>query len=58
MVAVAATHIWDDEGLDVITARHVELARAAGRKDTSCRWHSAHVRVISCTPVTWPLRNR
>ena len=30
MVAVAATHIWDDEGLDVITARHVELARAAG----------------------------
>jgi DNA-binding CsgD family transcriptional regulator len=32
MVAVAATHIWDDEGLDVITARHVELARAAGAR--------------------------
>jgi DNA-binding CsgD family transcriptional regulator len=30
MVAVAATHIWDDESLDVITARHVDLARAAG----------------------------
>ncbi len=30
MVAVAATHIWDDECLDVITARHVDLARAAG----------------------------
>ncbi|WP_457147265.1 AAA family ATPase [Mycobacterium sp. URHB0021] len=30
MVAVAATHIWDDESLDVITARHVDRARAAG----------------------------
>ena len=30
MVAVAATHLWDDEGLDVITARQVELGRAAG----------------------------
>ena len=32
MLAVAATHIWDDEGLDVITAHHVELARAAGAR--------------------------
>ena len=30
LVAVAATHIWDDESYAVITARHVELARAAG----------------------------
>ncbi|MGY4650275.1 DNA-binding CsgD family transcriptional regulator [Mycobacterium sp. URHB0021] len=30
MTAVAATHSWDDESDDVLTARDVELTRAAG----------------------------
>jgi ATP/maltotriose-dependent transcriptional regulator MalT len=30
LVAVAATHIWDDQGLEVITARHVRHTRATG----------------------------
>lgn len=30
-VRIAALHIWDDESWDVLTARHVEIARAAGR---------------------------
>jgi DNA-binding CsgD family transcriptional regulator len=29
-VGIAALHVWDDEGWDVLSARHVELARAAG----------------------------
>lgn len=27
---IAALHVWDDESWDVLSARHVELARAAG----------------------------
>jgi DNA-binding CsgD family transcriptional regulator len=30
LVGIAALHVWDDEGWDVLSARHVELARAAG----------------------------
>ena len=30
LAGLAALHIWDDESWDVLSARHVELARAAG----------------------------
>jgi hypothetical protein len=30
LAGIAALHIWDDESWDVLSARHVELARAAG----------------------------
>jgi DNA-binding CsgD family transcriptional regulator len=30
LASIAALHIWDDEGWDVLSARHVELARSAG----------------------------
>ncbi|OBA82082.1 LuxR family transcriptional regulator [Mycobacterium sp. 1164966.3] len=30
LVGIAALHVWDDESWDVLSARHVELARAAG----------------------------
>ena len=30
LAGIAALHIWDDESWDAVSARHVELARAAG----------------------------
>jgi DNA-binding CsgD family transcriptional regulator len=30
LAGIAALHVWDDEAWDVLTARHVELDRAAG----------------------------
>jgi DNA-binding CsgD family transcriptional regulator len=30
LAGIAALHVWDDESWDVVSARHVELARAAG----------------------------
>jgi DNA-binding CsgD family transcriptional regulator len=30
LAGIAALHVWDDEGWDVVTASHLELARAAG----------------------------
>jgi DNA-binding CsgD family transcriptional regulator/tetratricopeptide (TPR) repeat protein len=30
LAGIAALHVWDDESWDVVSARHLELARAAG----------------------------